>query len=586
MFRIRRIHDDVVPGNQAALREVQEMWRAQFPDVPGEIIDALPEQLRDPLTSKLRTLVLVAEVRDKVAGFAILMHAPDLSFCYLDFITAGVGTEGQGVGGALYERAREEAHALDAIGLFLECPPDDPDKVTDPSYVAQNAARLRFYERYGARPIAHNHYDAPVRPGDKDMPYLVLDPLRSGRELSRDTVRAIVRAILERKYKWLCPPEYVESVVASFEDDPVELRPRRYTKSRGVERRARSVDLSIAWITSKDHSFHHVRERGYVEAPVRVSAIERELARLPIVQRIAAHRHGMELVAQVHDRDFLHYLANVCRKLPEGKSVYPYVFPVRNQTRPPADLAVRAGYYCIDTFTPLTRNAWQAARAAVNCALTGAEALLFGTRLAYALVRPPGHHAERRVFGGFCYLNNAAIAAQRLSAHGSVAIIDIDYHHGNGQQDIFYARSDVLTVSLHGDPSYAYPYFTGFADERGEGDGAGFNLNRPLREDLDAAGYLDELRHVLGDVTRFGPRFIVVCLGLDTARGDPTGSFGLTPADFLRVGRELGALSRPTLVVQEGGYLTRTLGINARHFFRGLWEGHTGRPMPDSERRS
>jgi acetoin utilization deacetylase AcuC-like enzyme len=348
----------------------------------------------------------------------------------------------------------------------------------------------------------------------------------------------------------------------------------------------RSVDLSIAWVTSKDHSFHHIRERGYVEAPVRVSAIERELLRLPIVQRMSTHRYGTELLSEVHDRDFLQYFERVCRKLPEGKSVYPYVFPVRNQTRPPVDLAVRAGYFCIDTFTPLTRNAWHAARAAVDCALTGAEALLFGSRLAYALVRPPGHHAERRVFGGFCYLNNAAIAAQRLSRHGSVAILDIDYHHGNGQQDIFYSRSDVLTVSLHGDPAFAYPYFSGFADECGEGAGLGFNINRPLPEKLDARGYSIELRGALREVARFAPRFLVVSLGLDTARGDPTGSFGLTPGDFQRLGQEIGELARPTLVVQEGGYLTRTLGVNARYFFTGLWEGSTGRVLAEAELRS
>ncbi|MFM2419165.1 MAG: hypothetical protein RL385_3888 [Pseudomonadota bacterium] len=586
MFRIRRIHDDVVPANQAALGVVQEMWRTQFPDVRPETIAALPEQLRDPLASRFRTVVLVAEMREKVTGFAILMHAPDLRFCYLDFITADAGEEGRGIGGALYERARGEALSLDAVGIFFECPPDDPEAVSDPSYVAQNAARLRFYERYGARPLAGTRYDAPIRPGDKDMPYLVFDDLGTGDPLPRATAKTIIRAILERKYDWLCPPDYVALVEESVVDDPVKLRVPRYTKARIPQRRVQSVDLSIAWVTSKDHSFHHIRERGYVEAPVRVSAIERELLRLPIVQRMSTHRYGTELLAEVHDRDYLQYFERVCRRLPDGKSVYPYVFPVRNQTRPPVDLAVRAGYYCIDTFTPLTRNAWHAARAAVDCALTGAEALLFGSRLAYALVRPPGHHAERRVFGGFCYLNNAAIAAQRLSRHGSVAILDVDYHHGNGQQDIFYSRSDVLTVSLHGDPAFAYPYFSGFADERGEGAGLGFNINRPLPEKLDGRGYLQELRAALLDVARFAPRFLVVCLGLDTARGDPTGSFGLTPGDFQRVGKEIGTLARPTLVVQEGGYLTRTLGVNARYFFTGLWEGSTGRVLPEAELRT
>jgi hypothetical protein len=142
------------------------------------------------------------------------------------------------------------------------------------------------------------------------------------------------------------------------------------------------------------------------------------------------------------------------------ESVYPYVFPIRNVARPPKDLAVRAGYYCIDTFTPLNHNAFPVAARAVDCAMTAAQRVLEGARVAYALVRPPGHHAERRSFGGFCYLNSAAVAANYLSGYGRVAMLDVDYHHGNGQQTIFYRRADVLTVSLHGHPSFAYPYFT------------------------------------------------------------------------------------------------------------------------------
>ena len=168
--------------------------------------------------------------------------------------------------------------------------------------------------------------------------------------------------------------------------------------------------------------------------------------------------------------------------------------------------------------SPLHRNAWPAARRAVDCALTAAREILDGRRLAYALVRPPGHHAERRSFGGFCYFNNNAIAAQFLSAHGKVAILDIDYHHGNGQQDIFYRRADVLTVSLHGHPRFAYPYFSGFEDERGEGEGEGFNLNLPLPETLDGARYREALASALNRIEAFGPQFLVVALGLDPAK--------------------------------------------------------------------
>ena len=148
--------------------------------------------------------------------------------------------------------------------------------------------------------------------------------------------------------------------------------------------------------------------------------------------------------------------------------------------------------------------------------------MLNGRRIAYSLVRPPGHHAERRSFGGFCYFSNSAIGAHYLSQHGKVAILDVDYHHGNGQQDIFYNRSDVLTVSIHGDPDFAYPYFTGFADEKGVGEGEGFNVNIVLPEQQNGEQYLKALQTALKSVRDFQPDFLVIALGLDPAKGDPT----------------------------------------------------------------
>jgi acetoin utilization deacetylase AcuC-like enzyme len=197
--------------------------------------------------------------------------------------------------------------------------------------------------------------------------------------------------------------------------------------------------------------------------------------------------------------------------------------------------------------------------------------------VAYALVRPPGHHAERRAFGGFCYFNNAAVAAEYFSRHGKVAILDLDYHHGNGQENIFYNRGDVLTVSIHGHPNFAYPYFTGFADERGEEAGEGFNRNLPLAETIRGAEYRKVLAKAVKCVAEFDPAFLIVALGLDTAKGDPTGTWLLTAKDFELNGSMLSELDKPTLIVQEGGYRTRTLGVNARRFFAGLLEGARGR---------
>lgn len=315
-----------------------------------------------------------------------------------------------------------------------------------------------------------------------------------------------------------------------------------------------------------------------MESPVRIKAILRELEQTEIFLPVKVRHFSDKCIKAVHDREFVEYLKKVCRHVDPGKSIYPYVFPIRNATRPPQDLPIRAGYYCIDTFTPLNENAYKAAARSVDCALTAAETLIDGTRLAYALVRPPGHHAERRAFGGFCYFNSAAIAAQHLSRYGKVAVLDIDYHHGNGTQDIFYDRADVLTVSLHGHPRFAYPYFSGFSDEIGEGAGAGYNLNIPLTEHLDGKQYREALKKALKRIRQFAPVFVVISFGLDPAKNDPTGSWSLRARDFLEVGKMIGELRIPTLVVQEGGYKIRSLGINARHFFLGLWNGATASP--------
>lgn len=575
MFRIRRIHDNLLQVNQAAITQVEKILEDQFPLLAKSDVEKIPELLRNPVKQGFRSILYVAEdARQRVQGFALISHEPDLHFCYLDYISAARRTTGGGIGGALYEHIREEATVMGVIGIFFECLPDDPALCKDPETLKQNQARLRFYEKYGAFPIIGTAYETPLKPDDDNPPYLVFDALGQTEPLSSIQARRIVRAILERRYGDLCSPEYISKVVDSITDDPVRLRAPCYHKKVSGEIRP-SINRSqrIALVVNESHEIHHIRERGYVESPVRVKSILRELEKTELFQRHPPRTYSERFLFSTHDRDYVEYFRQVCRNLPAGESLYPYVFPIRNTARPPKELAVRAGYFCIDTFTPLNVNAWKAAKGAVDCTLTAATSILEGYRLAYALVRPPGHHAERRAFGGFCYFNNAAIATQMLSDFGRVAILDIDYHHGNGQQVIFYQRSDVLTISIHGHPRFAYPYFSGFEDEIGEGEGADFNMNLPLPEQITSEQYLAALSKAIKRVIRFQPDHLVVCVGFDTAKGDPTGTWGLSGPDFSQIGQAIGRMQIPTLLVQEGGYRTRNIGSNARHFFSGLWSG-------------
>ena len=455
MFRIRRLHDDILPADRQAVESVQNILRSRFQLLSEQEIAELPGLLHNPLKKGFRTILLVASNHARpVLGFALVMHFPDIRFSYLDFLSTAPGRAGGGIGGALYEQVRKEARAAGGAGLFFECLPDDPELCRDETIIDENRARLRFYERFGARPITGTRYETPLQETDDCPPLLGFDDLNSGVMPSRNKARTIVRTILERKYGHKCSPEYIAMVEKSFTDDPIRLRPARYGTRRPAPRAQKK--LAIPVVFNDNHTIHHVRERGYVEAPVRIKAILSHLDPSNMFVHVKPRRHSLDHIRAVHAHDFVSYLERVSRLAGE-KPVYPYVFPIRNAARKPKELPVRAGYYCIDTFTLITANAFLAARAAVDRGMTAAEHLLDGGPLAYALVRPPGHHAESRVFGGFCYFNTNAVAANMLAGHGRVAILDIDYHHGNGQQEIFYKRNDVLTVSIHGHPSFAYP---------------------------------------------------------------------------------------------------------------------------------
>ncbi len=573
MFKIRKISNPYLRENKDVMVKIRELVKSQFPGVDAEKIDALDSQMADPVSSKFLSLLFVAEdFRGNIRGFAIMLFMSDLKFCFLDYIAVNPGTYSSGIGGAIYERVRDEATSLDSYGLFFETLPDDPRLCADKQTLDQNKKRLRFYERYGARPITGTKYETPVREGDDCPPYLVFDGLGKTDTVSARIAKRVFKAILIRKYGDHCPPAYIRRVVNSVKDDPVRIREYRYIKPEKLAAANGKLGTKpvVTLVYNNKHDIHHVREVGYVESPVRVSRILQELVKTGWFRTVHKKDYPDRWITKVHDRKYLNYFRKVCSNLPTGKSIYPYVFPIRNKARQPVDLSVRAGYYCIDTFTPLNKNAYLAARAGVDCALTAADSVLEGKKFAYALIRPPGHHAETSVFGGFCYFNNAAIAANYLSGYGKVAILDIDYHHGNGQQEIFYHRADVLTISLHGHPSFAYPYFSGYINEKGEAEGSGFNMNIPLPEKVDGPSYLRRLTRAVSRVKEFRPDYLIVALGLDTAAGDPTGSWSLRGADFENNGKAISNLMLPTVVIQEGGYNSRNIGINARMFFKGL----------------
>jgi len=287
------------------------------------------------------------------------------------------------------------------------------------------------------------------------------------------------------------------------------------------------------------------------------------------------HDWGMGPIGDIHTAEYLAFLQNIYtrwQRIENGSDeVIPNVHPANRTDTYPKSAVGQAGYHQADTSCPISSGTWEAAYWSAQTALTGAQCIVGGEEAAYALSRPPGHHAFGDLAGGFCFLNNSAIAAQHLLKHGfKPAILDVDVHHGNGTQGVFYHRSDVLTVSIHADPERFYPFFWGHAHERGSAAGQGYNLNLPLPRGTRNDVYLKTLDQALERITVFGADVIVVALGLDAHEQDPLKGLSITTSGFADIGRAIAASGLPLLLVQEGGYLSDALGHNLTSFLEGM----------------
>jgi acetoin utilization deacetylase AcuC-like enzyme len=321
--------------------------------------------------------------------------------------------------------------------------------------------------------------------------------------------------------------------------------------------------------------------RPYPDAPARAEEIRCALVQDGGFVLAEPSEHGREPIEAVHDTGLVQFLETAWQErqavspaaqLIPDTILHPALREGMHPVREPHGAEARLGYWTFETCTPIVGGTYAAARSSVDVALTAADLVLAGEPAVYGLCRPPGHHAPSRAFGGYCYFNNAAIAIEYLSARtGSpIAVLDVDYHHGNGTQQIFYAREDVLFVSLHADPHRAYPYFCGFPDETGTGPGLGTTLNLPLPPAISDADYLLYLDQALDRLSKFDTPILVVSLGFDTHGQDPLGDFALTSAVYPEIAHRIATLGHRLLILQEGGYYLPELGHNARDFLGAL----------------
>lgn len=338
-------------------------------------------------------------------------------------------------------------------------------------------------------------------------------------------------------------------------------------------------------VASSVHRRHQPRGELYCgelvapfESPARWDHIVAALDAAGFGEAVAPTPLGLDSLGQVHDLAFVRFLSeawDVWTAAGQTGDMIPTCFPGRRmQQREPEDIDGRLGYFAFAAETSIAEGTWEAAFEAASIARTAQQLVTGGAGAAFALCRPPGHHAGKDYFGGYCYLNNAAIAAQGFRNDGveRVAVLDVDFHHGNGTQDIFWDRGDVFFASLHGDPRHEFPHFLGFADETGVGPGEGTTANYPLMPGTDAATWLEALDDATARLRDWGAEALVVSLGVDTFEADPISSFRLASHDFTTYGRRLGALGLPTVYCMEGGYAVAEIGINTVNVLSGHLE--------------
>ncbi len=324
----------------------------------------------------------------------------------------------------------------------------------------------------------------------------------------------------------------------------------------------------------------------YLENPARIDSILAALRETSWAEIVEPSEFGLDPILAVHAPDYVEFLASAWQQwlaaYPENQQapadavLLPATFALRCQPHKPSSLLGRAGYHMMDLSAVIIAGTYVAAIGSVNCALSAAQAISNGgadVRPTFALCRPPGHHAGRDYAAGYCFINNAAVAAQFLSASGKVAILDVDYHVGNGTEDIFYQRADVLTISIHADPASEYPYYAGYAEETGAGAGLGFHHNFPLPAGTDDEHYLAALDEAIDLVKRFAPRYLIVSAGMDTYEKDSLGRFKITTEGIASIGERIARLGLPTAIMMEGGYNNADLGRNVVSFLTPFAQG-------------